>query len=181
MNDKYNILIAKIKKRRLSLNMTQKETAAKCGLTQSNYSRFESGSQLPSLETLAGILNALNMTFDVMPQDQTVYHIMYLNEIVAIVKLSLDKKHIEYTKVKEDGVYQPFSGDKLDLERFYRFIKSRCYEDNRADISNILKIMNLKSNNPYEVIEITHGVTFEDFFWIKKDYENLKWEDVKVR
>ena len=106
---------------------------------------------------------------------------MYLNEIVAIVKLSLDKKHIEYTKVKEDGVYQPFSGDKLDLERFYRFIKSRCYEDNRADISNILKIMNLKSNNPYEVIEITHGVTFEDFFWIKKDYENLKWEDVKVR
>ena len=111
----------------------------------------------------------------------TNYHIMHKNTPVADVFLSSDHKYIKIDKLVPDGPFQPFGGNKLDLERFYRFIKGRCYEDCRADLPEILASVGLESNDPYKWIRISHGVTWEDFFWVKFDDENIKWEDVKIR
>lgn len=181
MNDKLGVLLTQIRKRRIELNLTQKEVAEKCGLKQANYSRMESGRQAPTMDTLIEIVGVLQLSLNLQPCDISVYHIMHLDDLVAIVRLSYDKKSISFEKIAKDGPFQPFSGKKLDLERFYRFIKSRCYEDGRADLPEILAAFHLSSNNPYEFIKVTHGVTFEDHFWIKMDYENLKWKDVRVR
>ena len=78
-------------------------------------------------------------------------------------------------------IFQPFSGNILTVNRFYRFIKSRCYEDNRADLKEILKLSHLTSNNPYDFIQISHGVTYSDDFWIRFENEKLSWKDVKIR
>ena len=67
------------------------------------------------------------------------------------------------------------------MKRVYDFLKSRCYEDERADLKEILDQAGLKSNNPWKWARITHGVTYEDFFWIKFDGEILTWEEVKIR
>jgi len=37
----------------------------------------------------------------------------------------------------------------------------------------------MKSNDPWEWNRKTHGVTWEDFFWIKFDGESISWEDVR--
>lgn len=109
------------------------------------------------------------------------FTIMYRNEAAAEVLISDDKKEVTIKKLIPDSLKQPFGGNKLDLERIYDFLKSRCYEDGRVDLPEILSQAGLKSNNPWQWMRITHGVTYDDMFWIKFPGEDLRWEDVKVR
>lgn len=107
------------------------------------------------------------------------FTVLYKNTPVAHVYVSDNHKETIIEKFIPDGIMQPFSGTKLDLERIYTFLKDRCYEDSYAGLEEILKLQNMTSNNPWEWNRKTHGVTWEDFFWIRFDGENLLWEDVK--
>lgn len=109
------------------------------------------------------------------------FTVMHKNEPVAEVYLSADKKTVHINKLIPDSIKQPFSGKKLNLERVYDFLKSRCYEDGREDLPEILHQAGLTSNNPWKWCKITHGVTYDDLFWIRYEGENLTWEDVKIR
>lgn len=100
---------------------------------------------------------------------------------VAIVKISDNKKCAEIQKLVPDSLSQPFGGKKLDTERVYEFLKGRCYEDGRADLREILDQAGLSENNPWEWVRITHGVTYEDMFWVRFPGEELTWQDVRVR
>ena len=181
MNNQIGILLTGLRRKRIQLGMTQSELARKCGMTQGNISRMEAGKHVPSLETLSAIAEALSLRITLTDESVTVYHVMYIDEPAADVTLSADRKQITFRKWKPDGLQQPFSGNKLDLERFYRFIKSRCYEDGRGDLAEILKKAHLSDNNPYDWIRISHGVTYDDFFWIRINDEQLTWEDVRIR
>ena len=114
-------------------------------------------------------------------EDKMFFTIMHKNEVAAEVLISDDKKKVEVRKLIPDSLKQPLSGSKLDLERIYDFLKSRCYEDGRADLQEILDQAGLESNNPWKWMQVTHGVTYEDMFWIRFPGEDLRWEDVKVR
>ena len=175
------VMSARIRQRREALGLTQAEVAALAGMKQANYSRMESGRQTPNLETLLMILSALRMEFGFVPNEDTTYHVMYLDRVVADVILSHDRKQIRFKKFEPDGLRQPFSGTKLDMERFYRFLKSRCYEDARADLDTILKKAGFHDNNPYDWVLLTHGVTYDDFFWIKTNNEQITWNEVRIR
>ena len=115
---------------------------------------------------------------DLVPNE--IYHIMWQDEEVATVLLSQDKKKIHFQRYVY-GIKQPFNGDILTVERFYRFLKDRCYEDGRGDLQEILEMAGLSSNNPYEWVKISHGVTWEDFWWVKFEGEEITWDDVRVR
>lgn len=107
------------------------------------------------------------------------FTVMCADKPVADIYISEDKKHVKINRLVSDSTEQPFGGDKLDLERVYQFLKGRCYEDGRVDIRTILSSAGLENNNPWEWVKITHGVTWEDFFWIKFPGEDLEWEDVR--
>lgn len=109
------------------------------------------------------------------------FMVMYKNEEVAFVHVSADHKEVSVKKYIPDGIKQPFSGSKLDLERVYTFLKDRWFEDEYADLKNVLARVGMKSNNPWEWNRKTHGVTWEDYFWVKFEGEDITWEDVKWR
>lgn len=181
MNNQIGILLAEISRARKRQGLTQAELAGRCGIKQGNISRMESGRHIPSLETLLEVAGALGLRLQLQPANSTVYHVMLCDEPVADVSLSSDKKQIRFKKWKTDGIEQPFSGDQLTLERFYRFLKSRCYEDHRADLPEILQKAHFLDNNPYDWVRLTHGVTYDDFFWIRLDQETISWDDVRIR
>lgn len=106
----------------------------------------------------------------------TVFH---ENVPVAHVCVSGNHKMVTIKKLVPDGIMQPFSGNKLDIERVYNFLKARCYEDNYVALEEVLRENNMTSNNPWEWNKKTHGVTWEDFFWIKFDGEDIQWEDIR--
>ena len=115
------------------------------------------------------------------PKEKHTYHIMWEDRPVTDVTLSNDHKEITYTLFMPAGCNQPFCAGRLDLERFYRFLKDRCYEDNRGDLPEILEEAGMSSNNPWEWVRLTHGVTWHDHIWIRFDEEEISWEEVKLR
>ena len=110
-----------------------------------------------------------------------IYHIMWMDEPVADVVTDEKNKIVDFKKIMPDGLKQPFSGEPFSIFRFYDFLKSRCYEDGRDGLNEILEAADMTWNNPYEWVMITHGVTWDDFFWIKFNDETIKWKDVRVR
>lgn len=84
------------------------------------------------------------------------FTVMLQDEPVAVVKLSEDKKKVEIHKLVPDSIRQPFSGSKLAQA-------------------------GLTHNNPWEWVKLTHGVTYEDLFWVRFPGETLTWKDVRVR
>ncbi len=131
-------------------------------------------------------IRSIKKQFDNKTNVQTVYHVMFKD--ISVADVFHDGNVVtKINKYVNDSPKQPFWGD-LDkmspqalTQRFYVFIKDRCYEDSRRDLPFILKQAGLKSNNPYEWIKISHGVNYEDFFWIKINHEQVSWNDVKVR
>ncbi len=122
-----------------------------------------------------------------MADNALVYHIMYMDTPVADVIMDGNGLVSRIVKYVPDSPMQPIWGDTGNMSksaltnRFYVFLKSRCYEDSRADLPEILRQAGLESNNPYEWVRVSHGVTWEDFFWVKINEENLQWSDVRVR
>ena len=60
-------VISKIILARQNQGLTQKELAARCGVTQAMISRLESGNANARLDTLLKVLLALGQTLDVVP------------------------------------------------------------------------------------------------------------------
>ena len=73
MQQSFEEIMTSIKERRKSLGLTQLQLAEMCGIKQSNYSRMESGRQMPSLEPLLNILSHLHMDIDLVRRDYNVY------------------------------------------------------------------------------------------------------------
>ncbi len=110
-----------------------------------------------------------------------VYHIMFMD--TPVIDIETNEKNIvtHWEKHVPDSPIQPFWGENIDTLRFFHFLKDRCYEDSRADLKDILAAHGMENNNPYEWCMKTHGVTYEDFFWIRYNEEEITWEDVRVR
>ena len=109
------------------------------------------------------------------------FTVMHRDTPVAEVFISKDRKEVKVNKLVPDSIIQPFGGNNLSLNRVYEFLKSRCYEDGRVDLKEILKQAQLSSNDPWKWNKITHGVMWDDELWIKYENENLCWEDVRWR
>lgn len=109
------------------------------------------------------------------------FTVMHKNTPVAEVSISDNRKETNVKKLVPDSIIQPFGGNDLSLSRVYDFLKSRCYEDNRVDLDEILKQARLKTNDPWKWNKITHGVMWDDEIWIKYEGEELEWEDVRWR
>ena len=107
--------------------------------------------------------------------------IMYKNEKSTDVHIDDDTKQVTIVKYLDSVGKQPFLGGKVNINRIYDFLKSRCYEDCYADLNNVLEAAGMTWNNPWEWCRQSHGVTWDDFLWIKYPGEEITWEDVKVR
>ena len=62
-----------------------------------------------------------------------------------------------------------------------RILELRCWERDRADINELLENIGLQEYNPQEIVRKTHGVSFNDYIWIRFPGEKLTSKDVLVR
>lgn len=106
------------------------------------------------------------------------FDVMLFNDLIAEVRF-LDGK-VQINRVCDNRRLQVFAMKDPQASDVYLFLKSRCYEDGRGDLEEILKAVGLRSNNPWEWCRITHGLSYGDNYWIRLKGEDLKWEDIKL-
>lgn len=109
------------------------------------------------------------------------YNFTVVNWDVPImqVRMDLDSDTINVQRLTEDKRYQIF-GFTPNKQQMFHFLELRCFERTRPDTKWILEQMGLEEYNPYEIVRITHGFTYDDQVWIKFPGETLTWKDVNL-
>ena len=86
----------------------------------------------------------------------TVIDVDYLNRRVKIQNRTGDLLHRAF------GV-----NETPDWDAYEQFLESRCFPRSRGNLKELLRDMGLDSYDPIQIIEKTHGRTFDDAQWIK--------------
>ena len=106
------------------------------------------------------------------------FDVMFKDEKVASITVKDNTVHaLTYTDIRYK---QPFN-KIVSLEYIERFLEDRCIPRNRQNINELLVNLGLENYDVIEILKKTHGISFDDFWWIKFENEDLNWKDVKVR
>lgn len=108
------------------------------------------------------------------------FTICYKDEESAVVFRD-EKANYTCESYTKDPLKTPFAGGKIDRKRIDAFLRSRCPNPARADLRELLEHYGLDVLDPDVWCRKTHGVTYDDFFWIRFPDEKLTWDDVRVR
>ncbi len=111
--------------------------------------------------------------------DKFTFEVFWKNELSARVSANNSKVHV--SRYILHPVRQIFSSDNISRNQLNEVLKLRCLEEGRVDIQSKLKAWGLNEYNPLEIVKKTHGVSFNDYIWIRFPGENITAEDVLVR
>lgn len=120
-----------------------------------------------------------------LPKDGIIEVVNY-DEVAAKLDVSWSQKTVEIHQYTKDKLVKPFpkfgQWAQVSTEKLVDYFESRCFPRTRANAAELLKKMGLKSYNPYKIVQITHGVIFDDYIWLRfEGEENLRYEDVGIR
>ena len=107
------------------------------------------------------------------------FDVMFKDEKVASITVKDNTVHdLTYTDIRYK---QPFIKKPVTIDFVNSFLERRSIPQNRNNIDEILFNLGLNEYNMLDILKKTHGVSFDDFWWIKFENEDLNWKDVKVR
>ena len=69
----------------------------------------------------------------------------------------------------------------VDKDMFILIMKQRAISERRSDIKDILRQFNLNKYDLMKLLRKTHGITTDDYLWLRFDNENISYEKIKVR
>lgn len=102
------------------------------------------------------------------------YYLMNKDDQLAIFDIvgSGAFEHIQFIDIKENMLYPWITKDRLA-----NFIVRRKAPKHRANIEKLYALCNLGSIKGF--ID-THALSLNDTIWVKKDTENLKWDNISL-
>lgn len=107
------------------------------------------------------------------------FEVYWKDEITA--RVYVKEKEVIVSKFTDHPLKQLFAEKKMTRYQLNQILELRCWERGRADINDLLKNIGLTEYNPQEIVRKTHGVSFNDFIWIRFPGEKLTSKDVLVR
>ena len=112
-------------------------------------------------------------------EENFTFEVFWKNELSA--RVSVRKNKVYVSRYIIHPIRQIFHADEITRNQLMEALKLRCLEEGRPDINEWLKYRGLNSYNPLEIVRKTHGVSYNDYIWIRFPGENLRAEDVLVR
>ncbi len=107
------------------------------------------------------------------------FEVFWKDELSARVSVGKSKVHVSRFIIHP--VKQIFSGEFISRNQLNEVLKLRCFDEGRADCVAKLKALGLTEYNPLEIVKKTHGVSFNDYLWVRFPGEKLTAKDVLVR
>lgn len=176
-------------KRRKQLGLSQAKLATKCGLPQSTIGRIESKALVPNMQTLDKIFQELGMELVCKEKDTRPAYIRKWNNVgftcywkdEPVSEVCVNGMNVHVKRFVKNPVKQIFPVEEMDVFKLTEILKTRCWEDNRAGLDELLKKIGVPFYDPLEIVKKTHGVSYNDFLWIQFHGEYLSWKDVAPR
>lgn len=111
------------------------------------------------------------------------FDIMFENEYIGHIKIE-DEHIVEYSQIDFTSKtnYKRFIPEcTLTIGLLAELLEMRCWDRNRANIREILDKLGLDEYNPFKIVQITHGVDYDDRQWFRFKGETITWEDIDPR
>lgn len=105
--------------------------------------------------------------------------VWWKNRLTAKVHSEGTKVYVESTE--KNPLKRLFPNMTLSRYQASEVLKMRCWDPGRPDIKELLAACGLTKYIPLDIVRKTHGVSYNDFLWIKFPGEDLRAEDVLVR
>lgn len=105
--------------------------------------------------------------------------VWWKNRLTAKVHSEGTKVYVESTE--KNPMKRLFPNMTLSRYQASEVLKMRCWDPGRPDIRELLAACGLTKYVPLDIVRKTHGVSYNDFLWIKFPGEDLRAEDVLVR
>ena len=105
--------------------------------------------------------------------------VWWKNRLTAKVHSEGTKVYVESTE--KNPMKRLFPNMTLSRYQASEVLKMRCWDPGRHDIRELLAACGLTKYVPLDIVRKTHGVSYNDFLWIKFPGEDLRAEDVLVR
>ncbi len=74
---------------------------------------------------------------------------------------------------------QLFYADRISLFELGEILTTRCWEENRSDIDELLHLIGLHTYDPYAIVRRTHGLMAQDPIWFRFEGERLTYREVR--
>lgn len=107
------------------------------------------------------------------------FEVFWKDELSA--RVSVGKSRVHVSRYIKHPIHQIFSDEIISRNQLNEVLKLRCFEEGRSDCAAKLKALGLSEYNPLEIVKKTHGVSFNDYIWIRFPGERLTSKDVLVR
>jgi hypothetical protein len=104
--------------------------------------------------------------FTIMEKDTPLMHVSFTPDPV-IKKYDVEEWRLPFHFIPDRG-------------QMFQFLLGRSFERARPDCDELLNYLGLETYNPYEIVQKTHGVCPDDYWWLKFDGEEINWSDVNV-
>ena len=143
-------------------------------------------------ETVRKLSCALDMSMDVFydamldaagdspnPQHPPIHNftLMWRDEPTADLKISGDDVILE--RYTTNPAKQLFYADRISLFELGEILTTRCWEENRSGIDELLNLIGLDTYDPYAIVRRTHGLMAQDPIWFRFEGEKLTYREVR--
>ena len=128
-------------------------------------------------ETLTRITHEINSNRKII--NNYTFEVYWKDEITA--RVYVKEYDVTVSRFTDHPLKQIFAQKKMTRYQLNRILELRCWERDRADINELLENIGLQEYNPQEIVRKTHGVSFNDYIWIRFPGEKLTSKDVLVR
>lgn len=105
------------------------------------------------------------------------FTLMWRDEIIADLMISDGKVLIE--RYSTSPAKQIFHANQMTLFTLGEILRTRCWDENREDIGNLLELIGLDEYNPYAIVSKTHGLMAQDPIWFRFKGEKLTYREVR--
>ncbi len=105
------------------------------------------------------------------------FTLLWKDEPIADVRIVGNNAIIE--RYVQNPAKQIVFADTIPLLTFGEIIRSRCWEQSRPDIAQLLHFINLPEFDPYRIVAKTHGLTAQDPLWFRFKGEKLNYNQVR--
>lgn len=109
-----------------------------------------------------------------------VFDYMNKNEVCSHVEVYPARQEVIVTDYATDIMDTAFGLRPHDMENLDWFFRSRSFPETRADIKELLAMMNLTEFSAYQMCKRTLGRMISDTYWIRWEGETRTWEELNA-
>lgn len=107
------------------------------------------------------------------------FEVYWKDELTA--KVRVKGKDVYVSSYSDQPGKRLFPAGKISRFQLNEILKTRCWDEGRPDINELLRVRGIKEYNPLEIVRKTHGVSWNDFIWLRFPGEQITAKDVLVR